>query len=121
MRFAMYLLNSLALKLAGIDENTPNPPGGIIEKGPDGKPTGIIRANAKALIDRLLPEPDLSQMMGYITNGLGEIHKFGITSIMEPGLLADEIQAYQSLYSEGDLSIRAALMPNWHGFRDEKD
>jgi predicted amidohydrolase YtcJ len=119
--FNMYLVNSRGLELAGIDENTRNPHGGIIEKGPDGKPTGIIRANAKALIDRLLPVPDLDQMKGYIHNGFAEIHRYGITSIMEPGLLAEEIRAYQSLYDRGGLSVRATLMPNWHGFRDEGD
>ena len=47
--------NSLALRAAGITRNTPDPPGGIIERSEDGEPTGILRDNAMNLVLRLLP------------------------------------------------------------------
>jgi predicted amidohydrolase YtcJ len=46
----MLLLNSLALKLAGIDRNTPDVPGGVIERDAKGEPTGIIKDAAKDLV-----------------------------------------------------------------------
>ena len=42
----MYLANSIAMELAGVDENTPDLPGGTIVRFPDGKPTGIFKDNA---------------------------------------------------------------------------
>ena len=49
--------NSAALALAGIDANTPNPPGGVIDRGPDGKPTGFLRELAIDLVERYVPQP----------------------------------------------------------------
>jgi hypothetical protein len=49
-----------------------------------------------------------------------EMHQFGITSVIEPGLTPEEIRAYQSLSQEGALSVRVNLMPSWHGFKDEE-
>ena len=49
-----------------------------------------------------------------------EMHRFGITSVIEPGLTPEEIRAFQSFYQDGDLSVRVNLMPSWHGFNDEE-
>jgi predicted amidohydrolase YtcJ len=49
------------------------------------------------------------------------MHRFGITSVVEPGLYPEEMRAYQSFYRDGELSVRVNLMPNWHGFRDDED
>lgn len=48
-------LNSLALKLAGIDRNTPDPDGGTIVRDAAGEPTGILRDNAMDLANRVIP------------------------------------------------------------------
>ena len=49
--------NSLALRLAGIDRETPDPPGGLIERDARGEPTGILMDNALDLVRRVIPEP----------------------------------------------------------------
>ena len=47
----MALANSVALKMAGIDKNTPVPPGGEIEKNSrTGELTGILRDDAMDLV-----------------------------------------------------------------------
>src|SRR3546814_1551231 len=53
----MLLLNSLALKLAGIGRNTPDVPGGVIERDAAGEPTGIIKDAAKDLVQRAIGAP----------------------------------------------------------------
>ena len=54
----MVLANSLALKLAGITEATPVPPGGEIVKDPaTGEPTGILKDAAMDLVYRRDPRP----------------------------------------------------------------
>jgi predicted amidohydrolase YtcJ len=49
-------VNSAALRLAGIDASTPDPPDGRIERDPDGEPTGALQEGAADLVGRLLPE-----------------------------------------------------------------
>ena len=49
------LVNSLALKLAGIDRNSPDPVGGTIVRDAAGEPTGILRDNAMDLVTRVIP------------------------------------------------------------------
>jgi predicted amidohydrolase YtcJ len=46
--------NSRALRLAGIDENTPAPPGGTIDRYPDGTPTGVLKESAQDLVSDLI-------------------------------------------------------------------
>lgn len=48
-------VNSLALKLAGIDRNTPDPDGGKIVRDASGEPTGILRDNAMDLVTKVIP------------------------------------------------------------------
>ena len=50
-----------------------------------------------------------------------EMHCFGITSVVEPGLRPEEIRAFFSFYQDGELSIRVNLMPSWHGFYDDEE
>lgn len=66
-----------ALRRAGIGASTPNPPGGTIERGPDGRPTGVLRETAVGLVSSALatevpsPGPErLAQAVAGLT-GLG--------------------------------------------------
>jgi hypothetical protein len=49
--------NAAALKLAGVDRNTPDPAGGTIDRLPDGTPSGLLRENAMGLVTGRIPEP----------------------------------------------------------------
>src|SRR5690606_40731050 len=53
--------NSLALKLAGITNDTPDPPGGTIDRDERGEPTGVLREAAQNLVRDLIPPPTLAQ------------------------------------------------------------
>ena len=48
--------NAAAMELAGIDRNTPDPPGSTIVKGADGEPTGALRETAQKLTENILNE-----------------------------------------------------------------
>jgi predicted amidohydrolase YtcJ len=118
--FNIDLANSYALRLAGVDRYTPDPEGGRIERDEAGEPNGLLRASAKALVRRLVPRPTPGERKQALRLACQEMHRFGITSVIDPGLGPEEIQAYQSLYEEGDLTVRANLMPSWHGFDDDE-
>jgi hypothetical protein len=114
-------VNSVALRLAGIDRGTPDPEGGRIERDPDGEPNGLLRASAKTAVRRLMPRPRPEEMRAWLRLACAEMHRFGITSVVEPGLRPEEIRAYQASYRAGELTVRASLMPSWHGFHDDEE
>ena len=114
------LVNSVALKLAGISHRTPDPAGGAIERDADGEPNGLLRAAAKMLVRPLIPAPTMAELMAAVKLGCADFNRFGITSVLDPGLTADEIRAYQRVYRDNDLTVRMNLMPSWHGFIDDE-
>jgi predicted amidohydrolase YtcJ len=57
-----------------------------------------LRARAKGLVERLIPKPTAAEMAEALRLGCQEMLRFGVTSVIEPGLNADEIRAYQSFY-----------------------
>jgi len=114
------LVNSYALRLAGITRNTPDPAEGRIERDAEGEPNGLLRAKAKGLARRLLPKPSERELISSVVLGCRALNKFGITSVIDPGLYPAEIRAYQRARDTGLLSVRMNLMPNWHGFRDDE-
>jgi predicted amidohydrolase YtcJ len=118
--FNLDVVNTHALKLAGISRDTPDPEGGRIERDANGEPNGLFRAAAKPLMRRHLPQTTVEDLKDGLRKAFPRMHSFGITSVIEPGLYPDEIRAYQSLRQSGELAIRANIMPNWYGFRDDE-
>jgi predicted amidohydrolase YtcJ len=114
------VVNSVALRLAGVTRATPDPDQGRIERDDDGEPNGLLRAKAKGLVRRLIPPPAHAELQQAIRLGCRELNRFGITSIIEPGLNSAELRAYQACYGAGGLTVRTNLMPSWHGFRQEE-
>ncbi|MGQ9801230.1 MAG: amidohydrolase [Candidatus Saccharicenans sp.] len=97
-------LNSLALKLSGIDKKTRDPFGGEIVRDPrTGEPTGILKESAMALIKvrptvRSTPEED-------ILRALDHARKLGLTGVhADVGL--GELEIYKKLKAEGKLTLR---------------
>ena len=102
----MGLANSLALKIAGITKDTPNPDGGLIEKHPvTGEPTGIIKDNAMPLIYSKIPPPSEDEMYNSGLNALAEARRNGITSIQDI-TYKDDLVIYQKLDKNDKLTCR---------------
>lgn len=125
--FNMDLANSRALQLAGVTRNTPDPEGGEIGRDANGEPDGLLRASAKLLVRSLLPQPTREELETAIHLGCREMNRYGITSVIDPGLYPWEIAAYQRYYharrAAGErvpLTVRINMMPSWHGFREEE-
>ena len=119
------VVNSMALRLARVDRHTLDPASGKIEHDASGEPNGLLRAAAKLLVRSLLPRPTLAEMHNGLRLGCEEFNRYGITSVLDPGLYPHEVHAYQSYYQQGaggkaKLSVRMSLLANWHGFREEE-
>ena len=107
---SLYLANSLALKLAGIDERTPNPEAGEIVKDANGRPTGILKGAAASLVRRVIPPISFEQRVTQVEAVLAEAREGGVTTIQDLTSGA-QLRAYQHLHRRGDLTARFMLRP----------
>uniref|UniRef100_UPI0034DE6D5C amidohydrolase n=1 Tax=Streptomyces flavofungini TaxID=68200 RepID=UPI0034DE6D5C len=98
--------NGRALEIAGITASTPDPVGGRIVKGPDGKPTGVLKDDAQPLVSRHIPEPDATRLADAAAKILAEAAASGITTFMEAVVGRDELKVYQGLAASGRLLQR---------------
>lgn len=115
-------VNSMALKLAGIDRNTPDPPGGEIERGEDGEPTGVLKENARSLVSVLLPNESREQKVQNLLE-LGELlTSQGITAICDMGNLdrGDNFPIYEAAAEKG-FRQHVGIYYMWDFFADDKD
>lgn len=97
--------NSLALQKAGITRDTPNPPGGEIEKGANGEPTGMLKERAQGLVRSQVPAISAVQRRRAIELALAEAVSFGLTSAQDNSGW-DDFLVYEELKKEGRLPLR---------------
>jgi len=107
----MGLANSLAMRLASITAQTPNPPGGAIVRDAAGNPTGIFKDAAMALVERVIPELTAAQRRGAIQRALAYMSSFGVTSAQDMLAEADTIRTYAELARRGALTVRIYAVP----------
>lgn len=99
----MLLVNSVALRLAGIDRDTPDPPGGLIVRDAAGDPTGILKDNAKNLVQRVIPSPTPAELEQAFRAGINHGLALGVTQV--------HIKALDWISQETLVRIRAAGEP----------
>jgi predicted amidohydrolase YtcJ len=103
--------NSLALRLSGIDRDTPDPAGGIIERDEFGEPTGLLKETAMGLVTRAVPPYDDAVMGCAIRAATYHQLRLGITSATDPLLMPDHVRVYRQLDEDGDLAVRVNGLP----------
>lgn len=109
-------LNGAALRAVGYTKDTPNPPGGEIERDRNGNPTGLLIAkpNAKILYDTLAKGPKLSpeDQMNSTRQFMREMNRFGITSCIDAGggyqNYPDDYKIITDLANKQELTVRIA-------------
>ena len=110
-------VNSMALKLSGIDENTPNPEGGSIERDLSGKINGRLLESATYLVKKLIPNEftraDYQAGAKLISEMLS---KSGITSVTDAGTGVKSLQSYHDAYNSGELKTRIYCMIRGYAF-----
>ena len=103
-------LNSTALKMAKIDDSTPNPPGGTIEKDAAGKITGVVRgAGGVAFVAGKVPLKDRDAWLDNTRKLATYLNSLGITAWGDAGgrgMGQKHYQPYQDLADRDELNVR---------------
>ncbi len=107
---SVFLANSLALKLAGITEATPDPADGVLARDGSGRPTGILTGAAADLVRRAIPPVPFEQRLVQVRAVLREAREGGVTT-MQDLTSAEQLRAYQELRRRGELTARIMLRP----------
>lgn len=100
-------VNSAALALAGVTESSVWNDDGEIVKDTDGRPTGILKEEARQLIWRVLPEPTAADIAGALRQYQHLAFRNGFCGIGSMETLRDW-EAFQLLHKSGELNIRVA-------------
>lgn len=111
--------SSAALRAAGIDSTTPDPPGGRIDRDQTGEPTGILHERAKLRLDSsdpatVVPQANRDERLSALRAVFGDVQRLGITTIHEMIRLSDEADDLASLHASGELPLRVRLWYRVH-------
>jgi len=110
------LANSLALKLAGITKETPDPQGGLIVRDEKtGEPTGILKETAMGLVSAAIPSPTEQDKSNALRAAMKEAARCGVTSVHDSTQF-DAINIYERALKQEELTTRIyAITPisNW--------
>jgi predicted amidohydrolase YtcJ len=104
-------VNTMAMRLAGIDASTPDPPDGRIERNPDGSPQGTLHEGAMALVERLLPAVSSAEWEQATLAGQQHLLSYGITGWQDADVRPEQHAAYLAVAGRGQLvgDVRGAL------------
>ncbi|MGP1309449.1 MAG: amidohydrolase [Phycisphaerales bacterium] len=103
------LANAAAMRLAGIDRATPNPPGGEIIRDADGEPTGVLVDNAMSLVERVIDDASFTAEAA-ILKAQEMCLAAGLTAVHDMGVSPSDIGVYRRLAADGRLKIRVYAM-----------
>ncbi len=117
--------SSTALRIAGIDRHTPDPPGGRLERDGSGEPTGVLVDTAQELVRRVEPRPGPAQLDDAVRAAIADCLAVGLTGVHEMGADLDALAAYRRLAAAGafpfrnHVALRGADASAWQAALDE--
>lgn len=111
------VVNTAALKAAGITGNTKPPEGGAIDLDANGEPTGIIRETAQGLVGKVMPPPTPDDRRHADQLAIEDALEHGVTSAQDYSEW-DDFLVFEQMEKEGKLHLRIS---EWLPFRDSLD
>jgi len=105
--------NSAALKAAHIDEATPAPFGGQILKGPDGKLTGMLVDNAKALVNSLQARPTREDRLARFRAAFKVEAAYGWTGVHSMSVSWPDVPLLEEMDKQGEATLRVYNMVDY--------
>lgn len=117
----MALANTAALERAGITAETPDPEGGTIVRDPKtGEPTGVLKDNAMALVERVIPAPSEAELDEAFRRAQEHALSLGVTLVNDMGNWS-HLETYRRARRRGELKMRIySFVPlsTWERLRD---
>ncbi len=116
----MSLANRAALRAAGVSRNTPDVAGGTIVRDTAGEPTGVLKDNAQALVDRVVPAYADTELDAALAAASAFVASHGVTSVHHMGTWAD-LAVFQRAHAARRLGTRiyaAVPINTWERLRD---
>ena len=104
------VVNSVALRLARITRDTPDPPNGTIDRAADGTPTGVLKESAQGLVQRLIPPLTSAQEEEAMRALVRDFNAEGMTGFKEPGISGATFDTYHRLAADGALPLRVFVL-----------
>ncbi len=123
------LLNAAALRAVGYTKDTPQPPGGEIQRDAAGNPTGLLLAqpNAGILYATLAKGPKLpfDYQLNSTRHFMRDLNRLGVTSVIDAGggfqNYPDDYAVIERLHADGQLTLRIAYNLFTQKAQEEKD
>jgi predicted amidohydrolase YtcJ len=101
------VVNSAALKVAGVTKETPDPQGGEIMKDKQtGEPSGMLVDRAQNLVGRHVPPATEADMEEALILGVRRSIELGWTQIQNAGATFSEVERLKKLYADGKIKLR---------------
>ena len=100
------IVNSLALKLAGVDRDTPDPIGGKIDKDINGEPNGVLIDKASLLVEKIIPKRSRQDEKNALKEGLYRTASMGWTQLHDAGSPLSDYELLEEIKEEENLPIR---------------
>ncbi len=98
--------NGYALKLAGVTRETKDPSGGTIDRDAEGRPTGVLKEGAMALVASHVPPYTREQERNGLLRIIADFNKEGMTAVKNPGIEPLDWSLYRELLQENKLTVR---------------
>lgn len=118
----MALANSAALAAAGVGRDTPEVDGGTIVRGADGEPAGVLKDNAMALVDKVVPAASPAAEDRALEAAMAHVAARGVTSVHDVGTTPwNDFEVYGRAHDAGRLRTRvyaAVPLADWQRLRD---
>jgi predicted amidohydrolase YtcJ len=115
-------LNTKALAAARITRRTPDPKHGVIVRDRRGEPTGLLKGDAMALAEKVLPKPTREDRAKALQLAIRAAQQRGITSVQDLGAASGDLDLYDAARDAGTLSLRVyAAVPATRTSPDDLD
>ena len=106
--------NSLALEMAGITKDTPNPIDGIIDKDPvTGELIGSLQEGAMSLVEKIIPPDTPESKLAGLRYTIKMLNGYGITAIQDAIVRESDLKTYATLEKNKELSLRVTASQWW--------
>jgi predicted amidohydrolase YtcJ len=98
--------NTAAMRAAGIDRTTPDPPNGLVVRDADGEPTGAFKEDAQLLVERHIPVPSEDEDRASVLRAQAAMHARGLTAAQDAWLTPEELAFWGRVDDAGELRLR---------------